>query len=801
MLDIKDQVDKEENEQLRSIPAQRLIEKLSLLKNKIEETKKRWFWELLQNASDYNETVNVKLEVSESRVTFSHDGAPFSLRDALNLISPDSNKQDDKIHKDNIGKFGTGLVSTHILSSVLEIEGLCMDDAKEYYKFNLSLDRSCFTNKQPLIEQITSAKESFKQSLIKYPYEAGFNTSFSYILGKTLPGLSTLNALDIDLQYLYEALPYTLCFMPKVQSVTIEDKRNLSGVNTFRITREANLDVEKSFIVAMDADLAIQRFAYFSQGDVSAVFRYEEDKILPYPQCLSRLFCGLPLVGTEDIGMPFILNSMKFMPTTEREGVELQPGANDINRGLFQSSITLYEKMLDYVVDKKLKNVFHIARMRNKYNGNQASNQQFQNLYLAKYKQHLLSHNVVMNADGQFVSFSSILLPFKESKPDIELYQNSIMLNHAVLPIKEEYANWFEVTDFTIFREQKYNCEDFAKQIETKGNIYSFGKTKEEVVEWLYQSVKYLKENDRYIFSRFRLLPNQTGELCAVNSSLYADLSLPNELKDIYDSLFAIKNKKIGDRLLHKQFNSLEILNNEFTIAKLSKEIDEELSLQHSQNHGNTALISPVLSKLYSWIDKTEISKEELASYFHWYYPKRATLIVDMLSESQREQALIIAQSGKMESLSALAASNLTNDELQLMIANIKRLPAALALLANEVDDRSYADSAEGDVGEDIVYNDLRSKYPSSKGYSVVWASRDRNEPCYDFEILHNGQIYCYCDAKTTRRGINNADSIPFFMRKSQWKFLESLNEHTPYYVARVFLADNNRIEYLKISL
>ena len=169
MLDIKDKVDKEENEQLRSIPAQRLIEKLSLLKNKVEEAKKRWFWELLQNASDYNETVNVKLVVSESRVTFSHDGAPFSLRDALNLISPDSNKQDDEIHKDNIGKFGTGLVSTHILSSVLEIEGLCMDDAKEYYKFNLSLDRSCFINKQSLIEQITSAKESFKQSLTKYP--------------------------------------------------------------------------------------------------------------------------------------------------------------------------------------------------------------------------------------------------------------------------------------------------------------------------------------------------------------------------------------------------------------------------------------------------------------------------------------------------------------------------------------------------------------------------------------------------------------------------------------------------------
>ena len=47
MCSIKDKVDKEENERLRSIPAQRLIEKLSLLKNRINSAKKRWFWELL----------------------------------------------------------------------------------------------------------------------------------------------------------------------------------------------------------------------------------------------------------------------------------------------------------------------------------------------------------------------------------------------------------------------------------------------------------------------------------------------------------------------------------------------------------------------------------------------------------------------------------------------------------------------------------------------------------------------------------------------------------------------------------
>ena len=168
---------------------------------------------------------------------------------------------------------------------------------------------------------------------------------------------------------------------------------------------------------------------------------------------------------------------------------------------------------------------------------------------------------------------------------------------------------------------------------------------------------------------------------------------------------------------------------------------------------------------------------------------------------TQKRYKVVIAQSGKMESLAALASSELSDEELQLMVANIKKLPAALALLAAKVDDSTYADAEEGDIGEEIVYRNLQQKYPRTQGYKVVWASRDRNEPRYDFEITLNDQIYCYCDAKTTRRGINNSDSIPFFMRKSQWVFLKSLDSCIPYFIARVFASDNNRIEYLRISI
>jgi len=797
MYSIKDKVDREENEQLRSIPAQRLIEKLSLLKNRINSAKKRWFWELLQNASDYNEFVNVKCVVSDSTVTFFHDGAPFSIRDVLNLISPDSNKQEDEIHKDNIGKFGTGLVSTHILSSLLKIEGLCVDDEENSYKFSLSLDRSCYKDKQALIEQITQAKEHLKNSLQGRPLTKGFNTSFSYPLGYTLPELPLLTSHDIDLDYLYDTLPYTLCFMPKVRSVIIQDQRDDTKIGIYKIERTIETENEIAFSIDTDSVLSVQQFAFFQNGDVSSAFRIEDTRIMAFPKELSRIFCGLPLIGTEDIGLPFLLNSLKFEPTTEREGVELEPSSNEVNRKLFNASIELYGEILDYIEKNEIRDAFHLTHLFRKFNGTQISNQQFYNLYIAKYKQHILSHRIVVNGDNQFVSFSSIRLPFKESKPDTKLYENGKLLNNACFPIADDYEQWFDATDFTLFTDQKYSYEDFAKDIEVKTNIYTFGKTPSEIILWLLHCAEYFIECDRYIFSKRKLLPNQSGELCTTN--IYADISLPEELKSIYDALYDVKGNKIEDKLLDKTFNLLNLLNQEYTLEMLAEAIDKELSLQFADNKGNTSSISSSLNSLYNWINNSSLSKEKLAAYFHWYYPKRATLIVDMLTENQREQALVIAQSGKMESLATLASSELTDEELRLIVANIKKLPVALSMLAEKIDDKEFADSKEGDLGEELVYKDLLLKYPRTKGFSVIWASRDRNEPCYDFEITKNGQPFCYCDAKTTRRGIANADSIPFFMRRSQWDFLQTLDDSLPYIIARVFMRDGGVIKYVRI--
>lgn len=367
------------------------------------------------------------------------------------------------------------------------------------------------------------------------------------------------------------------------------------------------------------------------------------------------------------------------------------------------------------------------------------------------------------------------------------------------LPLREDFESWYKVIDFGLFDNQQYDYKIFAEALEKKGSLFSFVSSSDDAKKWLVPCYSYLKKCNNYIFLEKALLPNQRGIFCKA-AALYTDDSLPCELKKIYDQLFASENIQIEDSLLDENFRDLHVVSSKYRLEDIAKLIDAELQQQYSNNSGNTASLMYLYNSLYSWISKSGIKSGLLSSYFRWYYPKRASIMVDMLSDSQREKTLIIAQSGKIDALAQLASSNLSDEDYSLLINNIDKIHLALGLLSDSVDDGEYADSNEGHFGETLVYNDLLQKYPHSQGYKVVWASKERNEPCFDFEIFKEGIPICYYDAKTTMRGTANSNSIPFFMRTSQWNFLSTLPENIPYFIARVFRGDNNAIKYLQIS-
>ena len=127
-------------------PAKNLLSKLQLIPESVTQYRKRWFWELLQNAVDYNAT-QVSLEITGNKLDFQHDAKPFTTDDLLCLTRGGSWKDADEERdvKGLIGQFGTGFLSTHVLSAVINVTGPVHRDADPEgtaQRVNLTLDRS-----------------------------------------------------------------------------------------------------------------------------------------------------------------------------------------------------------------------------------------------------------------------------------------------------------------------------------------------------------------------------------------------------------------------------------------------------------------------------------------------------------------------------------------------------------------------------------------------------------------------------------------------------------------------------------
>jgi len=794
------EIEEKERQQALSIPAKRLRDKLLPLKSKEEQTAKRWFWELLQNASDYNKTVDILLEVDDSFVVFKHNGNPFSIEDVLNLISPDSGKDNDEIKKDNIGKFGSGLVSTHILSSEIEVEGAFKSEsANKLYKFNILLNRSYYEDKDKLIDSIESTKTGFRE--INTPIEnseyLGFMTSFSYNLKKRLPGLSySTDVVAAGLEYIYEVLTYTLCFMTKVQSVEIVDNRKNARIKSYLIKRKHTSDKLNSFVVKENSETCDIEFVKIKHKEVETVYRHKDGAVIPLPEGISKLFCGLPMIGSESIGLPFILNSFDFEPTLEREGVEITPNDTQ-NRKLLKDSVDLYQLLLDDIAKKKLDNAFCFTKLRNRYNGVEASKNIFKRDYVSEFKRKIEESRIVKSANDEFITFSEVLLPYRDGKPFKELYEYASEIKYRKLPTSSSYEGWLDATDFVLFPQQKYDLKQFVVELSQTSQTQLFVLQSDiSVINWLVKIASLVNEENGNLFSEYAILPNQKGTL-KKKKELSIDIDISSKLKTIFNLL---NPEEIEINLLDKSFNDFDsVVERTFDTKDICIKIDNLLKEKYTADKASTATFSKPLNELYSWINACGKPKKELEELFTWFYPRRATLFMDSFGENERDYAFTIVQSGKVKALAALAQSEITSEELEYIGNNPHILEKVYEFMQREVDDKKNANLETGDFGEQLVYKDLRTKYKESSGYKVIWASKE-GEARFDFEVKLKNETVFYIDAKTTMRGIANSDSIPFFMRNSQWEFLPTIDGTAKYLIARVFKGDQS-IKYLQIEM
>lgn len=691
---IQQELEQAREQQRLNIPAKRILEKIQSIPSDVEKLQRRWFWELLQNASDYNDEVEVKLELYPDRIVFMHNGKPFRPIDTENLIAPDSGKDDVETRaEDTIGQFGTGFISTHVLSSHITVSGLIKSEHREeYHKFQFTLDRSGFTDKELLKHAITLASQESNRSLQLSTYIAGsFDTIFSYNLNQNLPGILPGQAVAPGLEYIHDVLPYTLAFMPKVKRVKVINYN--THFVSFKEQDFIPYFTSNNFLCSIittnkidgSQNIESRNFRLESYIDVTVIVQVDGNCIHSYPSKITKLFCSLPMIGTEDFSSPIVINSPKFVPKTERNGIRLT--YNDgMNRTIMLSAVTAFKTLVSKLIAENFDGFYHIANWTY-FNGSENEKEWFLENVIGPIKYHLSTNNVVKTPIGR-ISMEVLRMPYfnkEELKKDkLEVFYDLCAEYMPILvPCKSDFPKWFENIDFNVFKSSKFELKDLMQLVEANKNIQNLTERISNPSEWLVKLIELVLIIDASLLDQYKIIPNQLGDFVYRKDDINYDDELDIGLIEIYDTLKSASFKTI---LLDKQFEQVANLlpsSNKKGEIELCKAIDDAFS-EISENERSGVKFQSALTLMFKWLASCEMDETILRERFKWFTPKKPQLFLETIPDYDRDKVLSIAQSGQLATLVKIIESKLPELDLALLTDNASEL-VNLAKLMEDV--------------------------------------------------------------------------------------------------------------------
>ena len=317
---VDDTLNDARHEVLTENTAQAVHKHLSKLFQEEARFRSRWVWELLQNARDASpeEGVSVWLIQEPHRVVFRHSGVPFTHKSIAHLIYHGSTKY-DLSDSGAIGQFGTGFLTTHLISKTVEVNGRT-DDGRQ---FRFLLDRRG-GNANELKGAMDASWEAFIRSLTEGPFNdaGGFTTEFEYPLASDILGVVTEGIADLIIN-----AAYLLAFNGKIKSLHVEqpdrsvtiEKRACKpfGEVAQRLhveERASGNDPVSRYVASIANDgtsVAVEI------AGIDANWSIAERGQTP------RVFVAFPLTGTLDFCLPVVINNEKFQPREDRDTLVL----------------------------------------------------------------------------------------------------------------------------------------------------------------------------------------------------------------------------------------------------------------------------------------------------------------------------------------------------------------------------------------------------------------------------------------------------------------------------------------------
>ncbi len=564
---------------------------------------RRWVWELMQNAKDVaNEKVKLEIELGLDYVEFRHNGNPFEMEHLTYLIEQISTKErrgeDEQTEKKTTGQFGTGFMTTHLLSRVVDVEGVLYDrDTEVYKKFNLRLDRSA--------KQIDGMKknvdlafevfdkldnETLSPEIVNYNPNNNCDTKFRYILNS-----ESLEIAKKGIDDLYSSLPFTLIFIPQIAEVKVINENKIDIFKNVAPKKEGEINIseikvnKKTFIIA-----------HISDDFVSIAIQLNKNKdrfSIEKPNVnVPTLFCDFPLIGSENFTFPVIVNSRYFYPTEPRDGIYLSDKEDDKineNKNLLIEAKDLYFKILEHA-SQNWNDIMWLAKTNMPEN---IDTEWFKENIQLPMREVLLK-TAIVDTETERIILENAIIPFHSNKEFIgDLWYIMKPLKNNQLPKFEHIEYWYDLIDYEWYEDfdvnLRFEIKDLLLEIENFDSIQNLNKKINISITWLNESIDFIenKLKDKELLNIYRILPNQIGNLLP-KSELLKEIYLPNDLQ----LLLSEKGKKVKEFLIDNEI-VINLEKSEVYTKILNEIID---LLNENKNYTSKKKKVPLKVNLYS---------------------------------------------------------------------------------------------------------------------------------------------------------------------------------------------------------
>ena len=558
-MTFKDKLEKLRKGASEAQSASKIIDKLKALKDSNSpDTSYRWIWELIQNAKDVVNSsglVDIEITFSENNKTieFSHNGRLFTTENIVFLIEQVSSKEHSSTgenKKKTTGKFGTGFLTTHLLSEKVLVHGYIQDEGEQPRSFQTLLDRTG-DDKESIKNAISNSCDMLDNGSECEVDELKMNTRFIYELDDM--GIKTAIS---GLKNLLVSIPYVFAFVHEIGSIVVKADNNYK--RTITRGEKAGVELETANVTPIHVSTtkngnttSEDRFVLVSSNDFVSIAveirtRSNDRFLIKLHKELPRIFCDFPLLGTNDFAFPVVINSPMFNPTESRDGIPLtstgrEGGDSEENRNRIIEVIALYNDMLDYFALKGYKELYHIVRISEQPEKYWLDADWIEQKLITPVKEHIRTAEFIQNSLGNSCSLydyfnKPCIYIMKDETLELrtKIWELSSKLMPAMMTHKDEVEQWhsslwddcrnFGVVDLVTEVEK---CDDFAMLEEQLGG---------DVIPWLNELIMLFYHTSGKFYAELgrhpAILPNQHGVFLTLDR-IWSENSIGETYKDI----------------------------------------------------------------------------------------------------------------------------------------------------------------------------------------------------------------------------------------------------------------------------